>query len=186
MYLYIVRLSQSIKCIKIYVNQFEYSKSNLKIYMPMSTSTSEISSSSSCDVHYRPEPPVRKKRIRSFLVNTRRQLVCLVVVVLGNQFCIANNNKRCAFWYCIVRPIDACGVHYIIIIISTVDLFSEPVMGIVNLPSLWNQCKNDKERKKKNNMCGEIKILHTATCEWKINEEDFAVIFGLHAIYTKM
>lgn len=35
----------------------------------MSTSTSDISNSSSCDIHYRPEPPVRKRRIRSFLVN---------------------------------------------------------------------------------------------------------------------
>lgn len=34
----------------------------------MSTSPSEISYASSCDIHYRPEPPVRKKRIRSFLV----------------------------------------------------------------------------------------------------------------------
>lgn len=37
--------------------------------MPLSVSASEISgSSSSCDIHYRPLPPIRKKRIRSLLV----------------------------------------------------------------------------------------------------------------------
>lgn len=34
----------------------------------MSSSPSEISCASSCDIHYRPEPPVRKNRIRSLLV----------------------------------------------------------------------------------------------------------------------
>lgn len=37
--------------------------------MPLSVSASEMSgSSSSCDIHYRPLPPIRKKRIRSMLV----------------------------------------------------------------------------------------------------------------------
>lgn len=37
--------------------------------MPLSVSPSEMSgSSSSCDIHYRPLPPIRKRRVRSMLV----------------------------------------------------------------------------------------------------------------------
>lgn len=47
----------------------------------MSTSTSDISNSSSCDIHYRPEPPIRKKRIQSFLVNAKLNTI-------SEPFCI--------------------------------------------------------------------------------------------------